>query len=954
MTRDNITAVIETTQDYMLELPNENFTVGLVSPGMFPSPLGRLFMSVNILDNNTGIIDDIQLYSKLYNPHQSDCTNNRLGSVVRVLPNLVMLSSAPFSQNNQGEVMQYTYIDSRWQLQGILRSPDYNGSTNTNTYANRFFGDDIALTRLDNSDTILCAISEPQISKVHIYVAYLDSIPSNVTLHNNGTLIQSASTNITFTFDITLSTDDITLSQQNFGVSGTLALNNNVLVVGAPGNEAVYLFYRKYNSHSTMWEWTSALRLRSSDFDYDYIYLSIYLHQQNFGSSASLSSRTLVVGAPNADYDKLGTNEVEVNLDTQGASISTYGKGKVYTFYSPPSKQQISIYCNQYVYSGNFKLGFNNSGIYDETILINITNNGQDLQAFEMKNTLEMMRNIGYVNVEYNFTQLSNSTYLYSWIITFLSEYQDPDLFLPIWYGSGCSACQPINANSTRDIITDSVIDDFVEVFFNISVAKVASYQDFQQIQILSPDTRRNGDRFGYSLSLDHNQLIIGSPYAAGIVYTTWDFETGDLSGWSATGSSFQYQPTFGDNCYYRETQSSTSQLPSGALRHVGGIRRLQSEKSGIQGRYFIGTYEKRPGSKEDYKYPDSKYQSGEAQGNEPQGTLTSEVFIIFGTTISFLIGGGCDINSEYIELVVDSVSVAKATGSCQETMTQQQFNVTYFQYRAAYLRIVDISSSTWGHINIDQISFDWDIHGGSQPQVNKAVLTAGQVETPHSGVSYIYSRLTRIFGETCPDSNQLSCEFVLMSVLMPSDKRRDMLFGSAVSIDEASGLAAVGTPGAAQTGFYKEVMQVYPYQNPSTGLSDTQGLVFPILSSFQEEFLAQPFHTAVESGSQGVWLRENATNVVPDVRLWRSSGAVYLFTSLPAVKAVSGEFLQRLHWNPIETAKIQAFDANLNDEFGTSLDIKGEVHRSILFILLKLICSVRYYFSDWFPESWS
>jgi hypothetical protein len=28
----------------------------------------------------------------------------------------------------------------------------------------------------------------------------------------------------------------------------------------------------------------------------------------------------------------------------------------------------------------------------------------------------------------------------------------------------------------------------------------------------------------------------------------TWNFETGDLSGWTKTGTAFDYQPTYGDN----------------------------------------------------------------------------------------------------------------------------------------------------------------------------------------------------------------------------------------------------------------------------------------------------------------------------------------------------------------------------------------------------------------------
>jgi hypothetical protein len=52
-----------------------------------------------------------------------------------------------------------------------------------------------------------------------------------------------------------------------------------------------------------------------------------------------------------------------------------------------------------------------------------------------------------------------------------------------------------------------------------------------------------------------------------------WDFETGDLGGWTPTGDAFAFQPTLGDN-------------PT--ARHRG-------QPSNHQGQYWIGGYEKRP-----------------------------------------------------------------------------------------------------------------------------------------------------------------------------------------------------------------------------------------------------------------------------------------------------------------------------------------------------------------------
>ena len=53
-------------------------------------------------------------------------------------------------------------------------------------------------------------------------------------------------------------------------------------------------------------------------------------------------------------------------------------------------------------------------------------------------------------------------------------------------------------------------------------------------------------------------------------------------------------------------------------------------------------------------------------------GTLTSQPFMILGNFISFLIGGGCDPLTEYVELLVDGYLVARSTGKCAETMRRE------------------------------------------------------------------------------------------------------------------------------------------------------------------------------------------------------------------------------------------------------------------------------------------
>lgn len=156
----------------------------------------------------------------------------------------------------------------------------------------------------------------------------------------------------------------------------------------------------------------------------------------------------------------------------------------------------------------------------------------------------------------------------------------------------------------------------------------------------------------------------------------TWNFESGDLQGWDATGEAFAYQPTYGDN--------PTS-------RHRG-------QPSRHQGNYWIGGYEKR-------QTPSDP--AGEVQGDGPQGTLTSQPFTINKPYISFLIGGGCDINIERVEILVNGRVVHKATGKCTESMERVRVNVASNMGGSAQIRLIDSSSGGWGHINFDDVRFE-------------------------------------------------------------------------------------------------------------------------------------------------------------------------------------------------------------------------------------------------------
>jgi len=179
------------------------------------------------------------------------------------------------------------------------------------------------------------------------------------------------------------------------------------------------------------------------------------------------------------------------------------------------------------------------------------------------------------------------------------------------------------------------------------------------------------GEMFGYSLDVDDIQVVVGAMHSSGRCRTTWDFESGDLIGWTKTGSAFDMQPTFGDNSRYRNVYGGFGDK----LSH-GNF-----QSADIKGRYYIGTYEQRPGNgRNDYKNPHPSYSAGTIGGDNLEGTLTSDPFVILGDEVKFRIGGGCNHLTVYVELLVDGVPSMRETGSCRERMEDKTFAVSLFK----------------------------------------------------------------------------------------------------------------------------------------------------------------------------------------------------------------------------------------------------------------------------------
>ncbi|KAH7349041.1 exoinulinase InuD [Pyrenochaeta sp. MPI-SDFR-AT-0127] len=92
--------------------------------------------------------------------------------------------------------------------------------------------------------------------------------------------------------------------------------------------------------------------------------------------------------------------------------------------------------------------------------------------------------------------------------------------------------------------------------------------------------------------------------------------------------------------------------------------------------------------------------------GDSTTGTLTSPSFNISHKYINFLIGGGYAPNKASINLKIGGKIVRTATGANNEKLAWYGWNVSAFMGLSAVIEIVDSLTGSWGHINVDEISF--------------------------------------------------------------------------------------------------------------------------------------------------------------------------------------------------------------------------------------------------------
>ncbi|SHR25143.1 Levanase precursor [Mycobacteroides abscessus subsp. abscessus] len=142
------------------------------------------------------------------------------------------------------------------------------------------------------------------------------------------------------------------------------------------------------------------------------------------------------------------------------------------------------------------------------------------------------------------------------------------------------------------------------------------------------------------------------------------NFETGDLTGWTTTGSAF------------RAPVSDVKSFWGGPFEHEGIYHSWG----------FLGA---KSDDKSDLR----------------TGVMKSSNFVLEGNgVIDFLVGGGQDLNTLYVALVNASTGeeLMKATGANTEKYRRVKWDASEYLGEALFIKVVDYHSGGFGHINVD------------------------------------------------------------------------------------------------------------------------------------------------------------------------------------------------------------------------------------------------------------
>ena len=158
-------------------------------------------------------------------------------------------------------------------------------------------------------------------------------------------------------------------------------------------------------------------------------------------------------------------------------------------------------------------------------------------------------------------------------------------------------------------------------------------------------------------------------------------FESGGMEGWRVVEGSFEVP---------------VSDRPR--FHHLNGMAKYNK-----QGKFFLTTLE----------------QKGDDKGKDAQtGVIESPVFVLAGTAMSFLVGGGKHADT-YVALcdADGGKELQTARGAGGEAMRRINWDVAKFKGRKLFLRVVDRHTAGWGHVTFDDFSTEGKIDAEATAQ---------------------------------------------------------------------------------------------------------------------------------------------------------------------------------------------------------------------------------------------
>ncbi|NIM19213.1 MAG: family 43 glycosylhydrolase [Candidatus Latescibacteria bacterium] len=210
-----------------------------------------------------------------------------------------------------------------------------------------------------------------------------------------------------------------------------------------------------------------------------------------------------------------------------------------------------------------------------------------------------------------------------------------------------------------------------------VDLGQAAEVDTFDGNYLFSRHTgylNEEGD-LSYTIRFDTLSWAGDSP----VVYKPWPLR----KDWNlVSGIAFAFQPTFGNNPQARG----------------------DSVDVGFEGKCWIGSYER-------FQGPLMHGSPGGAQGDGATGLIRSNPFTIAGNSMNLLVGGGDYPDACYVALVDSATGqfLFKETGRNTDQMDRRYWDLRRHKGKSVYFEIADMSSDSFGHINVDDIAESMD-----------------------------------------------------------------------------------------------------------------------------------------------------------------------------------------------------------------------------------------------------